>query len=71
MKKYFDIHFMIIPGVESFSVPVEIDIHDNYMDDEVISLASDKGLIDIDDVDYIDDVREIGLNEYKQMKGIK
>ena len=71
MKKYFDIHVTIIPGKESFSTPVEIDIHDDYMQEEVISVASDMELIDSDDVPYVDDVREIDLDEYKEMKGIK
>lgn len=71
MKKYFDIHFTIVPGKESFSVPVEIEIDNDYDQKGVILTAIDSELIDVDDTPWIDNVRQIKRDEYLKMKGTK
>jgi hypothetical protein len=66
--KYFDIHVTVIPNKISYSIPAAIDIDDDYIDEDVISIASDKGFMDIDDYPYVDNITEIDKNEYDQIK---
>lgn len=66
---YFDIH---VGGDESFSVPLKahhLEIDANVpSDDDVINLAVLKGLIDSDDTNYVDNVTEIDVHEFLQLK---
>jgi hypothetical protein len=71
IHRYFDVY--IFDGKNSFSIPVKInnkDIDPEYEELSIAQYAHEKGLCDIDDLDYVGDVREIELDEYLQMKGI-
>jgi hypothetical protein len=67
---YFDVH---VCGKNGFSTPVKIPfekIEEGYEDQSIIQFAYEGGLIDVEDRDYVDEVREIEYDEYLQMKGI-
>ena len=70
-KKYFDVHLTIIPRVESFSVPVECELDNEYNDEDVVSEAVNQGKIDPDDIDFVDYVEEIDLDDFEDMRDLK
>jgi hypothetical protein len=68
--EYYDVH---VCGKNGFSAPVKIPvekIEEGYEDLSIIQFAYESGLIDVEDRDFVDEVREINYDEYLQMKGI-
>lgn len=67
--KYYDVY--VNDGCQGFSVPVEIQtnmVDFDYEDLSVAQYAHEIGLVEIEDLDYVQEVREIDYDEYLQMK---
>lgn len=63
--KYFDIH--VNDGVNGYSVFIETKyLTDDFIEADVTGQAIDQGILDSDDLRYVDNVTEITGDEYNK-----
>ena len=68
-KRYFDVH-VFYSRKDGASYFFETTLPDDYNEEDVISDAVNKKIIDVEDMGYVDYVNEVTEEEYKQAKGI-